>query len=114
MKKIFIGISILVNFIFGFISMYAFLWWAIALYSVNCLVKGCSDMAGEEWSGIILGLIIAVSISVVLVPLMIYTNLNFIRVTGVRKKYYLLYNLPVLILGFIVGYYLRTHQIGPF
>lgn len=114
MKRIFILLSLLINFICGFFSMYAFLWLGITFYSVKCLINGCSDMVGEEWIGIMGGLIIAGSISIVLVPLMIFTNLKFLRATGVRKKYYFLFILTVFILGFILAYYLRTHYIGPF
>lgn len=114
MNKIFLLISFPINFIFGFISMYTFFWWTVTFYSVNCLINGCSDTVGEEWAGIIGGLIIAGSISVVLIPLMIFTNLKFLQVTGVRKRYYLFFILPVLILGFTFSYYLRTNNIGPF
>lgn len=114
MNKIYMLISFLINFTFGFISMYAFLWWAITFYSVNCLINGCSDMVGEEWSGIIMGLIIAGTISIVLVPLTIFTNLKLLRVMGIQKKYYLLFILPVLIVGCTLSYYIRTHNIGPF
>jgi hypothetical protein len=86
--------------------MYAFLWWAITFYSVHCLINGCSDMVGEESAGIFVGLLIAGVISGILVPLIIFTNLKLLRLTGVRKKYYLLFTLPVFIFGLILNYYI--------
>lgn len=80
-NKIFLLVSIPLNFIFGFISMYVFLWLAIAFYSVNCVINGCSDMVGEEWGGVFGGLLIAGVISAILVPLIIFTSLKFLRLT---------------------------------
>ncbi|WP_410983229.1 hypothetical protein [Bacillus cereus] len=46
MKKMYVAISVLLNFIFGFLFMYALLGVLVAVYSVDCLFNGCSDIVG--------------------------------------------------------------------
>lgn len=57
MKKLYLSISVLLNFIFGFLFTYALLGVLVTVYSVDCLFNGCSDMVGEECVGLMVGIV---------------------------------------------------------
>lgn len=109
MKSLFFLIGSFLNFIYGFLFYYIFLWLWIAVYGVQCLVNECSDMVGEESSSIIMGLIVAVLGSAILVPILIFTNIRIRRVISIRKIYYLLFITMMFTLGFLLKLYLKLN-----
>ncbi|PFK37433.1 hypothetical protein COI93_15175 [Bacillus cereus] len=114
MKKLWLATTVFLNFIFGFLFTYALLWLLITVYSINCLFNGCSDMVGEEWVGIIMGMVITFIISTILFPVIIFTNRKFLHVVRMRKKHYFLVISPFFILGTFFSFSLRLNHIGPF
>ncbi|PEE37106.1 hypothetical protein COL91_11630 [Bacillus pseudomycoides] len=114
MKKLYLVISVLLNFIFGFLFGYALLGVLITVYSINCLFNGCSDMVEEEWVGIVMGLVITLIISGILFPMIIFTNRKFLHAVKMRKKHYFLVIPPFFILGTFFSFYLRSNHSGPF
>ncbi|MBO1627087.1 hypothetical protein [Bacillus arachidis] len=114
MKKWCLAISVFLNFIFGFLFTYALLWLLITVYSINCLFNGCSDMVGEEWVGIIMGMVITLIISGLLLPAIIFTNRKFLHVVKVKKKHYFLVISLSFVLGTLFSFYLRLNHVGPF
>ncbi len=114
MKKLYLVISVLLNFIFGFLFEYVLLGVLITVYSINCLFNGCSDMVGEEWVGIVMGLVITLIIGGILFPMIIFTNRKFLHVVKMRKKHSFLVNSSFFILGTFFSFYLRSNNIGPF
>ncbi|PEY39588.1 hypothetical protein CN354_09405 [Bacillus cereus] len=114
MKKLCLAIRVFLNFIFGLLFTYALLWLLITVYSINCLFNGCSDMVGEEWVGIIMGMVITLIISGILFPVIIFTNRKFLHAVKMRKKHYFLVISPFFILGTFFSFYFRSNHIGPF
>ncbi|SFJ59181.1 hypothetical protein SAMN04488574_11839 [Bacillus sp. 71mf] len=109
MKYLCLSISSLLNFIFGFLFGYALFWLLITFYGVDCLINSCSDMVGEEWGTIILGLMITLIISGILLPTFIFTNRKFLRVVKIRKKYYSLFISLFFVFGIMYTFKVESY-----
>ncbi len=81
MKKLYLVISVLLNFIFGFLFG-----GGITVYLINCLFNGCSDMVEEEWADMVMGLVITLIIGGILFPMIIFTNRKFLHAVKMRKN----------------------------
>ncbi|PFA22481.1 hypothetical protein CN373_09540 [Bacillus cereus] len=114
MKRLCLATSAFLNFIFGFLFTYVLLWLLITVYSINCLFNGCSDMVGEEWVGIIMGMVITFIISVILFPTIIFTNRKFLHVVRIEKRRYVLVVFLSFVFGALLRFYLRLNHVGPF